>query len=240
LRLVKGEWNEAFLDELGNFPSGSHKDQVDALSGAFGRLLKRTNGIFSMPLAEVACEPFPIPAHWPRVYALDLDWQRVSAVWAACDSESQTVYLYSEYSARRVELAIHAEAIRSRGKDVLGFMNPAAHGRSHEEGAQVIAELWNRDLTLMASPHVPDICIGEMADLLATQRLRVFNTLIGWTSEYPLYRRDEKGRANDDDCPLVACTALLAPIAPGMPAAEEFAADGQAWANEGRSAVTGY
>jgi predicted phage terminase large subunit-like protein len=61
LRLVKGDWNEAFLDELGNFPSGSHKDQVDALSGAFGRLLKRTNSIFAMPLAEISCEPFSIP-----------------------------------------------------------------------------------------------------------------------------------------------------------------------------------
>jgi hypothetical protein len=39
---------------------------------------------------------------------------------------------------------------------------------------------------------------------------------IGWMSEYPLYRRDEKGRPNDDECPLVACTALLAPIAPAL------------------------
>jgi hypothetical protein len=153
VRLVKGDWNEAFLDELGNFPSGSHKDQVDALSGAFGRLLKRTAGIFSMPLDEITCEPFAIPAHWPRVYALDLDWQRVSAIWAACDSESQTVYLYSEYSARRAELAIHAEAIRSRGKDIRGFMNPTAHGRVREEGVQLIGELWKRDLSLMGSPH---------------------------------------------------------------------------------------
>src|ERR1700716_2498019 len=154
VRLVKGDWNEAFLDELGNFPSGSHKDQVDALSGAFGRLLKRTNSIFSMPLAEISCEPFSIPPYWPRIYALDLDWQRVSAVWAACDSESQTVYLYSEYSARRAELAIHADAIRSRGKDIRGFMNPTAHSRTQEEGAQLIGELWKRDLSLMASPHV--------------------------------------------------------------------------------------
>jgi predicted phage terminase large subunit-like protein len=239
LRLVKGDWNEAFLDELGNFPSGSHKDQVDALSGAFGRLLKRTNSIFSMPLAEISCDPFPIPAHWPRIYALALDWQRASGVWAACDSESQVIYLYSEYSAHRAELAIHAEAIRSRGKDVRGFMNPAAHGRSREEGLQLIEELWKRDLSLMASSHAPEISLGEMANLLGAQRLRVFNTLTGWASEYPLYRRDEKGRPNDDECPLVACTALLAPIAPGL-SPEDDATDDQLWADEGRSAVTGY
>jgi predicted phage terminase large subunit-like protein len=240
LRLVKGDWNEAFLDEVGNFPSGSHKDQVDALSGAFGRLLKRTNSIFSMPLAEIGCEPFAIPSHWPRVYALDLDWQRVSAVWAACDSESQVVYLYSEYSARRAELAIHAEAIRSRGKEVRGFLNPVAHGRSHEEGVQLINELWKRDLSLMASSHAPEVSLGEMANLLGAQRLRVFNTLIGWTSEYPLYRRDDKGRPNDDECPLLASTALLSPIAPGLSPEDDYATDNELWANQGRSAFTGY
>ncbi len=37
--LVEGDWNEAYLDELCLFPSGSAKDQVDASSGAFGRLV---------------------------------------------------------------------------------------------------------------------------------------------------------------------------------------------------------
>lgn len=38
--IVKGEWNELYLDELCLFPGGSFKDQVDASSGAFARLLK--------------------------------------------------------------------------------------------------------------------------------------------------------------------------------------------------------
>jgi predicted phage terminase large subunit-like protein len=37
--IVKGDWNESYLDELCSFPSGKFKDQVDASSGAFGRLL---------------------------------------------------------------------------------------------------------------------------------------------------------------------------------------------------------
>ncbi|WP_156042197.1 hypothetical protein [Bradyrhizobium sp. URHD0069] len=67
------------------------------------------------------------------------------------------------------------------------------------------------------------------------QRLRVFNTQIGWMSEYPLYRRDEKGRPNDDEC-----TALLAPIAPALLPEDEFATDSEQWGSQGRSAVTGY
>lgn len=38
--LVEGEWNEAYLDELANFPAGHFKDQVDASSGAFARLVR--------------------------------------------------------------------------------------------------------------------------------------------------------------------------------------------------------
>jgi predicted phage terminase large subunit-like protein len=36
--LCRGGWNTEFLDELVSFPSGSHDDQVDALSGAYGAL----------------------------------------------------------------------------------------------------------------------------------------------------------------------------------------------------------
>jgi predicted phage terminase large subunit-like protein len=35
IKLLPGNWNGAFLDELTAFPSGAHDDQVDALSGAF-------------------------------------------------------------------------------------------------------------------------------------------------------------------------------------------------------------
>lgn len=36
--LVRGDWNETFLDEAANFPFGEHDDQIDAASGAFGIL----------------------------------------------------------------------------------------------------------------------------------------------------------------------------------------------------------
>lgn len=37
--LVQADWNSGYLDELCMFPGGSFKDQVDATSGAFGKLL---------------------------------------------------------------------------------------------------------------------------------------------------------------------------------------------------------
>lgn len=38
VKLVRGEWNAAFLDEADVFPLGEHDDQIDAVSGAFSIL----------------------------------------------------------------------------------------------------------------------------------------------------------------------------------------------------------
>jgi predicted phage terminase large subunit-like protein len=37
--LVRGDWNAEYIDELRSFPAGSYKDQVDASSRAFGKLV---------------------------------------------------------------------------------------------------------------------------------------------------------------------------------------------------------
>jgi predicted phage terminase large subunit-like protein len=39
ISILEGDWNEAFLDEIELFPSGTFKDQVDALSRAFSRFV---------------------------------------------------------------------------------------------------------------------------------------------------------------------------------------------------------
>ena len=42
IRLVRGRWNAEFVRELEEFPEGNHDDQVDALSGAYSRLVGNT------------------------------------------------------------------------------------------------------------------------------------------------------------------------------------------------------
>lgn len=43
VRIVRGDWNTAFLDELAAFPHGRHDDQVDAAAGAFSALTRPRN-----------------------------------------------------------------------------------------------------------------------------------------------------------------------------------------------------
>jgi predicted phage terminase large subunit-like protein len=44
VRLVRGAWNEAFIEELCGFPRGRHDDQVDGGSGAFSKLAEGKDG----------------------------------------------------------------------------------------------------------------------------------------------------------------------------------------------------
>ena len=49
VKIVRGDWNNAFLDELEAFPEGAHDDIVDAFSGAFNVLDIKPRQIKSIP-----------------------------------------------------------------------------------------------------------------------------------------------------------------------------------------------
>lgn len=44
VKLVKGDWNKEFLDELAKFPNGKFKDQVDGMTRAMARLTELKKG----------------------------------------------------------------------------------------------------------------------------------------------------------------------------------------------------
>jgi len=46
--IVRGQWNDDFFRVLENFPTGTHDDDVDALSGAHGLLCSTTTGQYVM------------------------------------------------------------------------------------------------------------------------------------------------------------------------------------------------
>jgi predicted phage terminase large subunit-like protein len=46
VRLLRGEWNKAYIDELRKFPLGKHDDQVDASAVAFNKVSKMGPGIY--------------------------------------------------------------------------------------------------------------------------------------------------------------------------------------------------
>jgi predicted phage terminase large subunit-like protein len=53
VKLVRGEWNKAFIDELRTFPKGRHDDQVDAVSLAFNAANQPSKAWTTMPFRLV-------------------------------------------------------------------------------------------------------------------------------------------------------------------------------------------
>lgn len=57
VRLVRGDWNADFLDEVGTFPASTFKDQVDALSRAYDEFTKAANDTAGGAPEESSAEP---------------------------------------------------------------------------------------------------------------------------------------------------------------------------------------
>jgi hypothetical protein len=79
-----------------------------------------------------------------------------------------------------------------------------------------------------------------MANLLAAKRPRVFNTLIGWIGEYPLYRRDERDARTTTNARWWPVRRCWRQMHLGYRLENDDTVDGAVWGAQGRSSVTGY
>jgi predicted phage terminase large subunit-like protein len=59
LWICHGPCNTDFLDKLISFPAGSHDDQVDTLSGAYGELAEHRESFVAFPILIPKEEPWP-------------------------------------------------------------------------------------------------------------------------------------------------------------------------------------
>jgi phage terminase large subunit-like protein len=156
--------------------------------------------IFPVPESDFVVDPFEIPAHWPKSYALDVGWNRTAALWQAWDRENDIVYLYSEHYRGQAEPSIHAQSVKARGDWIKGVIDPAARGRSQKDGQQLIQDYIDLGLDLDVAFNGVESGLHEVWQRLSTGRLKVFKSMSNWLFEFRLYRRDEKGKivkAND-------------------------------------------
>jgi len=70
---------------------------------------------------------------------------------------------------------------------------------------------------------------------LSTGRIKVFNTLRNWLTEYRLYRRDEKGKVVKDGDHLMDCTRYIVLSGLSLAGVAPEEEDPDAWREEGRS-----
>lgn len=168
-----------------------------------------SGAIFPILESNIVVEDFAIPDHWLRCYALDVGWKKTAALWGATDPTSQITYLYSEYYQGQAEPIIHAEGIKARGNWIPGVMDSAAHGRSQIDGQQLAAIYLSHGLDLTNANKSVEAGLYKVWQMLSTNRLKVFGSLVNWLAEFRIYRRDENGKIVKENDHLMDCMRYL-------------------------------
>lgn len=197
--------------------------------------------IYPVPESLILCDPFDIPAFWPRAYGMDVGWNRTAAIWGAWDRQSDTVYLWSEYYAGQSAPAVHASGIVARGDWIPGAIDPASAGSNQKDGTKLIDEYRALRLNLYPADNTVEAGIHSVYQRMVSGKLKVFNTLRSWLSEFRIYRRDENGKIVKENDHLMDAMRYL--VMSGMryartePALDEDDGDYQ---RSTRNASTGY
>jgi len=189
-------------------PSGQHDDTVMALAMAWSAVSMQHRLIFPIPDARITVPEFKIPDHWPRAYGLDIQWNKVGVIWGALNSQSDELYLFSEYYAE-ADAAIHVAAIRSRGDWILGLFDPTANDRDQADGRRLMQVYTKLGLRLRVTPNPIESGILGVWQRMESGRLKVFPSLSKYLEQRRLYRKDERDQIVQDQDNLQDATRCL-------------------------------
>ena len=168
-----------------------------------------SGAIYPIQESNVVVDDFPIPDYWLHAYALDVGWKKTACLWGATDPTSQITYLYSEYYRGQAEPVIHAEGVKTRGIWIPGVIDSAAHGRSQEDGKQLFNIYTSLGLNITNANKSVEAGIYKVWQMLSTNKLKVFRSLVNWLAEFRLYRRDENGKIVKENDHLMDDTRYL-------------------------------
>jgi hypothetical protein len=175
-------------------PSGQHDDCVMALAIAWSAVSEQHRAVYPVAESQLIVQPFPIPAHWPRAYGLDIACRSTAAIWGALDRQSDVLYLYDEYVCRDGEPSADAEAICSRGPWIRGVLDPEGNGRHQMDGYRLIEIYRKLGLELESARNLIESGIVEVRQRMSEGRMKVFASLTNYLEELRFYRRDERGQ----------------------------------------------
>jgi phage terminase large subunit-like protein len=150
--------------------------------------------IYPLALSEVTVPRFDIPAHWRRMFGMDVGWKATAAVWIADDLDTGTSYLYHEYKRGQAEPVVHAAAIKAPGAWIAGVIDPACMGSGQIDGRNLMEMYRELGLELEPAANAVESGIYAVWGALSTGRLKIFDTCTQTLSEFAKYHRDEKGR----------------------------------------------
>jgi hypothetical protein len=143
---------------------------------------------------EILVPTAEVPMSWPKVYAMDVGWNKTAVIWGAKNPGNGQIVLYDEHYMGHGEPASHAEAIRARGDWMHGVIDPASAGSSQADGRALIDIYGRLGLKLDPATNTVEAGLMDTWNLLVSGRLKVQEHLQNWRSEFRRYHRDEQGK----------------------------------------------
>jgi len=167
-----------------------------------------SGAVYPVPEENIRTDTVPIPAHWPRIAAIDFGWDHpTAAVEVAWDREADCVYITKAYRVAQRTVALHALSLKPWG-DWLPWAWPH-DGLSHGKGgdAPLATQYRKEGLKLLADRaefveggNSVEAGIMQILDRMETGRFKVFAHLNDWWDEFRLYhRKDGKLTEEHDD-----------------------------------------
>lgn len=174
--------------------------------------------IFPIEDSAVSVDPFPIPAHWPRINGIDFGWDHpTAAVQLAWDRDADCIYVHKAHRMREATPVIHAATVKAWGAWV-----PTAwphDGLQHDKGSsEQLAKQYAATGLLMLKDRATfddgsngvEAGLMDMLERMQTGRWKVFSNLDEWFQEFRLYhRKDGKVVKKADDLLSASRYALM-------------------------------
>ena len=191
--LIKSD--PGYLEMLRSLPEDLRRAWLDgdwdALSGQYFCEFRRDRHV---------CEPFEIPIHWRRYFAMDYGLDMLAGLWAAFDDAGRC-YVYREVYKSDLIVSQAAREILAYGDEVYAYLAPGdIWGRSADTGKSR-AERFGEEglyLTRVIAESRTDGWL-EVKEWLGgdTPGVRIFSTCRNLIRTLPLLQHDEH---NPSDC----------------------------------------
>lgn len=176
-----------------------------------GRPSLGAGAIYPINEETILIDPFKIPDHYERGYALDVGWRRTAALFGAHDADADIYYLTHEYYEGEKQPILHAHTIKAMmaWPKQQGCIDPAAEHSNQKDGEKLKIEYESLGLELIFANNAREAGIVHVLNLMQGGQLKVFNTLKYWLKEFRLYRRNEKGKIIKENDHLMDDTRYL-------------------------------
>ena len=152
-----------------------------------GQPLISSGTVFKIDENRIKVKRFNIPDTWERGYGVDPGYSHPLAVaFFARDPQSGVLYLYDTFRQSGVLTLVVAHNIKTRNEWHEGVCDPADPGMR--------AELNNLGLKVHKADNDVETGLSKMWSLFEIGKLKVFDDLTDFFTEFRSYSRDDKGK----------------------------------------------